>query len=537
MSRLVKNDAPPRALHELQGLSRETLLERTADLPDRTVGPFVLEDFLGEGGMGAVYRAHREDSGESVALKLFPLRRLSDPVSRERVRQEALVGLSLKHPHLVQTLVTGEAGGWLYLALELAEGGDLEDRLAHCGCMEERETLGIMRAVASALAYLNRRGVIHRDIKPANIMFGADGRVQLSDLGLIKIVGAGDPHLTSTGLTLGTPYYIAPEQARGELDLDIRADLYALGATAYQMLTGQVPFDGPDSLSIMARHCTETAPAVHEINPEVSPWCASIVHKLLSRDRRARYASPELLIDDIDRLLAGQKPLAASCWRKRLRATIARLPDLRGGRTPRASTRLIRAAGVSTVKLRARRRLGTHARLEGKRAVSRKAPGWAAHPQALRCAQAGVALALLGLSLLLLRQRAETLVPVDRPEAAEPVRYEPPTRLEPLPVEGGGVDAGMPQCGPLAKQADSPRERYALRRLNELELKVRLLGSSHPEVRANYEHFLRTYGSTLAGSIAQARLERWPGAPVGLPGSPETGNEALTISCAFEAAP
>ncbi|GMV82812.1 MAG: hypothetical protein AMXMBFR7_39960 [Planctomycetota bacterium] len=537
MSQIANDVALPSTIHELQGLSREALLDRTADLPDRNVGPYVLEEFLGEGGMGAVYRARREDSDERVALKLFPLRRLSDPVSRERVRQEALVGLSLKHPHLVQTLVTGEADGWLYLALALAEGGDLEERLEQRGCLDEREALKIVRDVASALAYLNRRGVIHRDIKPANIMFGADGRVQLSDLGLIKIVGTDDPHLTSTGLTLGTPYYIAPEQARGELNLDIRADLYALGATAFQMLTGQVPFEGPDALSIMARHCTETAPAVHEINPEVSPWCASIVHKLLSRDRRARYASPEALIEDLDRLLAGQKPLAACCWRKRLRATIARLPDLRGSPTQRASTRLIREAGVSAVKLRMRRRPGTRAQLKGKHADLRTEQGWAAHPRALYYAQAGVALALLGLSLLLLRQRADTLVPVERPETAEPVRYEPPTRLEPLPVEGGGMDAGMPQRGPLAKQVDSPRERYALRRLNELELQVRRMGASHPAVRSNYEQFLRTYGTTVAGPIARACLERLPMPPVRWPNVAETRNEDLAISCALEAEP
>ncbi|HEU5315348.1 MAG TPA: serine/threonine-protein kinase, partial [Chloroflexota bacterium] len=206
------------------------------------IGRFVVESLYAEGGMGEIYAARDTTDGRAVLLKLPAPALLADPAARERFRREVAALRALDHPGIERLIDSDGDGRRAYLALERTPGETLREVLRRRGALRADEAVGIVRRLAAALAYAHAHGVVHRDLKPENVVVGEDGRPVIVDFGAALVEGAR--RLTFSGLTgeLGTPAYMAPEQARGERG-GARSDVYALGVTLYELLTGHPPFE------------------------------------------------------------------------------------------------------------------------------------------------------------------------------------------------------------------------------------------------------------------------------------------------------
>src|SRR3954453_2784310 len=217
-------------------------------MPDTVIGGrYKLEHPLGHGGMSEVYAAEDLELGRRVALKL-----LAPDADSARFEREARAVASLAHPNITQLYDYGEADGRLYMVLEYAPGGTLEDRLKEGRPLPDRETLAISAELASGLAHAHSRGVVHRDLKPANGLFDEDGRSKLADFGIARMA-AGEGTLTEAGTVLGTAAYISPEQAMGS-PATPASDVYSFGVMLYRMLTGRLPFESNDPLELVTLH-------------------------------------------------------------------------------------------------------------------------------------------------------------------------------------------------------------------------------------------------------------------------------------------
>src|SRR5690349_22582845 len=229
-----------------------------------------LERELGQGGMAVVYLAEDLRHGRRVAIKvLHP--ELSAVLGGERFLAEIKVTANLQHPHILGLIDSGEADGLLYYVMPYVSGESLRARLARERQLPVEEALRLAREVASALDYAHRQGVVHRDIKPENTLL-QDGSALVADFGIaLAVHQAGGSRMTQTGMSLGTPAYMSPEQAMGEREIGPRSDVYALGAMTYEMLAGEPPFTGPNSQAIVAKVLTEQPPALRAKRPTVSP--------------------------------------------------------------------------------------------------------------------------------------------------------------------------------------------------------------------------------------------------------------------------
>lgn len=285
------------------------LIEQRKRIVEYTIGPYRIVDKLGQGGMGAVYRARIPETNIEVALKLLPRKLAADPNYLARFRREALIGISMNHPAIVRTVDFGEYKGTYYLAMEIVEGGTLDERLVRHGKMEERDAFAMAADLLDALHHAHQRGLVHRDIKPSNIIFDRAGKPKLSDFGLAKD-SSPDPSFMTAGYTVGTPHYMAPEQARGQADIDIRADLYSLGATLYHAVAGTTPYQGSSTQLLTTRTDFHPVPSPRQFNKALSAGCTAIIGKLMARNRDRRYATPLEARADIQRLLDGEIPLA-----------------------------------------------------------------------------------------------------------------------------------------------------------------------------------------------------------------------------------
>jgi serine/threonine-protein kinase len=276
----------------------------SGDLVGQTLGEFRIEAKLGQGGMGAVYRATQLGLDRPVALKLLPKHLAAETEFRERFLREAKKLAQMTHANMVQVFTFGTVDGHTYMAMQLMTGGSLQDLLAERGRLEPREAARIVREAARGLARAAREGIVHRDIKPANILLSEDGEeVRLGDFGLVKQVGGGDQPLTQTGMVLGTPHYMAPEQCEGLEDIDQRADLYALGLVLYQCLSGTLPAKGTTPLQIITHRLREDPPPLCDVAPHVPSGLAQVVEELLVRDREQRLSSAGELVERLDRFL------------------------------------------------------------------------------------------------------------------------------------------------------------------------------------------------------------------------------------------
>lgn len=251
------------------------------------LGQYEVTELLGQGGMATVYKAHQSSIDRYVAIKVLPPHAALDEQFIERFQLEAKTIGSLQHPHILPLYDYGTQDDILYLVMAYVEGGSLEDIL------EDRETLTvrriekILREIASALDYANRRGVIHRDVKPANILIDGEGHALLADFGIVKMMG-NDANLTGTGV-VGTPAYIAPEQGQGEINIDGRADLYSLACVVYEMLSGLQPFRAETMMKVVLQHITEPPPSLLEVTPDLPPAVDDVMKTAMAKNPDDRY--------------------------------------------------------------------------------------------------------------------------------------------------------------------------------------------------------------------------------------------------------
>ncbi len=258
----------------------------TAALSDR----YRLERELGQGGMATVYLAEDLRHGRKVAIKvLHP--ELSAVIGGERFLAEIKVTANLQHPHILGLIDSGEADGLLYYVMPYVAGESLRARLIRERQLPVEEALRLSREVASALDYAHRQGVVHRDIKPENTLL-QDGAALVADFGIaLAVHQAGGSRMTQTGMSLGTPAYMSPEQAMGEREIGARSDVYALGAMTYEMLAGEPPFTGPNSQAIVAKVLTEQPPPLRPKRPTVPPAAEAAIMTALQKLPADRWGS------------------------------------------------------------------------------------------------------------------------------------------------------------------------------------------------------------------------------------------------------
>ena len=316
----------------------------TDDQLPKVLGGFEILSKLGQGGMGAVFKARQPGLDRIVALKVLPPEIAKNREFIERFQREARASAKLNHPHIVQGIDVGqdEATGLWYFAMEFVDGPSLKNVLDQEGTIPEKRALEWVRDIARALECAERNGIVHRDIKPDNILLDEHGQAKLADLGLAK-QSQDDASLTQTGMAVGTPFYMAPEQAQGlTAQIDIRTDLYALGATLFHLVTGQPLFTGATGAVIMAKHLTEKPPLAHRVAPQVSEACSRLIARLVQKQMNQRLHSPAELLDQIERLLSQnattgpRQPIALDSG--------SRMPVQRGG----TSARLAPIRGLTT---------------------------------------------------------------------------------------------------------------------------------------------------------------------------------------------
>ena len=246
---------------------------------------------LGHGGMGAVYLARERSLERFVAIKVLRPELAEAHDGRERFRREARIAAQLSHPGIVPLHTFGEVGGIWYFVMGYVRGTSLAERLRLEGSIPPDEVHRILSELADALASAHRSGIVHRDIKPANILLDADsGRAVLADFGVAK-VGASDEHLTATGVAIGTPHYMSPEQVLGARTVDERSDIYSLGAVGYTMLAGREPFAGGEAVQLMRRRIAQSAPPLAPLVSATAAPLAAVVMRCLARDPEQRWAS------------------------------------------------------------------------------------------------------------------------------------------------------------------------------------------------------------------------------------------------------
>lgn len=263
-----------------------------------TLGGFKIEREIGRGGMGVVYKAHELSLNRKVALKVLSQRLSSDEEFINRFKREAQIIAALNHPNIVNILSYGEDRGHYYFAMEYIKGKDLGQILKEKKIIPIEEALSITAKVCSALSEAGARGVVHRDIKPSNIMIDAMGRVKVTDFGVAHFEASVNK-LTQTGLFLGTPQYASPEQASGR-SLDIRSDIYGLGAVLYRMLSGQPPVTGESPLAMVAKITTEQVIPIERVNPLVPKPVSALIKKMMAKAIEARFQTPGDLLKAID---------------------------------------------------------------------------------------------------------------------------------------------------------------------------------------------------------------------------------------------
>ena len=249
-----------------------------------------LDRELGRGGMATVYLANDLRHDRRVALKvLHP--ELSSSLGPDRFLREIKLAARLNHPHIVPLYDSGEAGGFLYYVMPVVEGESLRDRLLRDGHISTEESLQLVRGIASALDYAHRQNIVHRDIKPENVML-QDGEALVTDFGIAKAVSlaAGDT-LTQTGVMIGTPAYVSPEQAAGEPVIDGRSDQYSLACVLYEMLSGRKPFTGSSAQAVLSKRFTDPVPSIREVFSDATPEIESALQRALSKSSDERFST------------------------------------------------------------------------------------------------------------------------------------------------------------------------------------------------------------------------------------------------------
>lgn len=263
---------------------------------------------LGSGAMATVFLARQLSLDRLVAIKVLP-KKFSDNIDFiERFYKEGRAAAQLNHPNIVQAYDVGQAGEHHYFVMEYVDGETVYDALVRNKKIEEKRAIDIVRQVALALQHAHARGFIHRDIKPKNIMLSSDGVVKLADLGLARAMSDKDAAQAEAGRAYGTPYYISPEQIRGEVEIGPQADIYGLGATFYHMVAGRVPFTGKNPSEVMHRHLKRELVPPDHVNPKISSHTAQVIEMMMAKKPKDRYHNVDDLLYDIELIAEGSPP-------------------------------------------------------------------------------------------------------------------------------------------------------------------------------------------------------------------------------------
>ena len=265
-------------------------------------GRFRVERQIGRGGMGAVYKGWDEQRQCPVAIKILPDGATADAELARRFEREARMVEGIHHPNIAQVYATGRAGDIPYYVMEFIDGPSLADVLAERGRIGGRWCLDYLRQSALGLREAASRMITHRDIKPANLMLNQDGVVKIVDFGIAK-ADLGDSFKTATGQVMGTAMYMSPEQARGA-EVDLRSDIYSLGATFYHIVTGRPPFEGDSALTVMMKHVKEPVRSILEANPNVPENLCQIIYTMMAKNPAERFQDYDQLLAALDKVFS-----------------------------------------------------------------------------------------------------------------------------------------------------------------------------------------------------------------------------------------
>src|SRR5215208_5543834 len=267
--------------------------------PGDRLGAYVIEQWIGAGGMAEVYRARHETLDRLVAVKVLNRAFAADPTFPLRFRREARTVARLNHPNIVTLHDYGEQGGLSYLVMALAEGGTLDDAVRRLSTLAE--VVESLAPVGDALQYAHDQGVVHRDVKPINVLIDEGGRPLLADFGLARVADETlDADLDDEDLIEGTAHYMAPEQATGGV-VDRRADIYALGISTYQALTGALPYEGPSVQAVLAQQVSAPPPSLSETLPEAPPALDGAVRRATAKRPDDRFDQVSAFVGELQR--------------------------------------------------------------------------------------------------------------------------------------------------------------------------------------------------------------------------------------------
>jgi tetratricopeptide (TPR) repeat protein len=276
--------------------------------PDRSFGPYEIVEEIARGGMGIVFKAWQKRLKRFVALKVLKEGEGASEKQIRRFKRETEAAARLQHPNIVAVHEVGFLDGYHYFTMDLIEGDGL-DRIIKRGRLSFEEALSILEEIARAIHYAHAEGIVHRDLKPANLILDMDGHPKITDFGLAKPID--QKSLSRTGTVVGTPFYMPPEQVKGETErIDQRVDIYALGVILYEMITGKVPFRGETTMEVYHRILHHDLLSPRKLNKKIPPEVETICLKAMEKDPEGRYATAEELADDIDRFLRGE-PITA----------------------------------------------------------------------------------------------------------------------------------------------------------------------------------------------------------------------------------
>ena len=271
-----------------------------------------IEQILGRGGMGIVYKANDTQLDETVAIKTLPGDVMTrSPEELERFKREIRLARKITHRNVLRTYDYGEAEGVYFISMECVRGYTLAELLAEAPDhrLAPRVALGIARQICRGLQAAHEQGIIHRDIKPQNVLIDHKGEVKLMDFGIARMAEAKEG-MTQAGLIVGTPHYMSPEQVQGK-QLDPRSDVYSMGVLLYEMLVGMKPFSAPSLTAVLAAHLTETPKAPIDQRPEIGREVNSIVVRCLAKNPKDRYPDAGALLHDLDQVQVAAQAVAA----------------------------------------------------------------------------------------------------------------------------------------------------------------------------------------------------------------------------------
>jgi len=263
---------------------------------------------LGAGAMATVFKAKQLSLDRLVAIKILPRKFSSNAQFIERFYAEGRAAAQLNHPNIVQAYDVGQSGEFHYFVMEYVDGSTVHDVITANKRFKEADALNIAISVAEALEHAHDRGLIHRDVKPKNIMLTKQGLVKVADLGLARAIEDKDAALAEAGKAYGTPYYISPEQIRGEVNIGPQADIYSLGATLYHMVTGNVPFNGKNPTEVMQKHLKSALVPPDHVNPTLSAGFSEVIEMMMAKSRKNRYKDCHDLLEDLRAVKKGEPP-------------------------------------------------------------------------------------------------------------------------------------------------------------------------------------------------------------------------------------